>query len=714
MIPVRLSSWLARVFEHSVLTMDVARAARSSVAFTSAWIVCLLTGHPAAAVFVATAAQNIAMVDVRGDYRTRMVILVAKTLIIALSVMAGTLTGGNVFSATLMMGAIALLGGCWRHLSSDYGPNAAIVSGLVFLIATAQPGGWHAGLLLMSWVGLGGAGAILIQMAGWFFRPQHPLRHAVAESWVAASDLMLTLRTGSDPAEPGAASFGEQELTLRQTVDHTLLALKAAATKKRPPAFLRHLDEATQVAARFGTRATAFYTALEPLRTREGFARIAPILDSALRAFGNAARSAALLVITHRPEQLIALEVRLRRCTHLIRILEERLAEWDPAGHDTAAVREMLGQLATLLPEIRTALAETVDHGAPHAGFNLRLPELSELSLRNLSSWLNPAPQLDSVLIRYSLRVAVLTMASVAVYLWLQIPRGYWIAFTAIVVLQPDYGSTREKAGQRILGTFAGVLAGSLLIWVKLPMALLLTLTGITSFCFAYFVKRRYGLAIFFVTLMLVLITDAAATVSLHDYTVSRMLSSLAGGGLALLAAQFFWPSWEREKFPTLIAAAVRANRRYLEIIGRRLAEGLPLTGPAIHRKREAERANSRASASVQRLLSEPSRRQKDVERAAALNAYNQRITRTLTVLALHLNKREKLAGPELAAQFQTLGASMDALADELAAAQPVAPRFPLPPESAPAPATPSAALVYDQLAKVATEVEAMTLAAYW
>jgi uncharacterized membrane protein YccC len=115
-------------------------------------------------------------------------------------------------------------------------------------------------------------------------------------------------------------------------------------------------------------------------------------------------------------------------------------------------------------------VAETVDHGAVHSGFPLHLPELSGVSLRSLSAWINPAPEVDSVLIRYSLRMAVVTMLAVAAYKYFGIPRGYWIAFTTIVVLQPDYGSTRARAGQRSLGTVAGSLLASALLWIKLPV----------------------------------------------------------------------------------------------------------------------------------------------------------------------------------------------------------------------------------------------------
>jgi hypothetical protein len=222
MITPHPSSRLARLFEHSVLTTDVARALRSSVAFTAAWVVCLWAGHPAVAVFAATAAQNLTLQDLRGDYGARLALLLTMTVVLAASVFAGTLTGNNIWSATLMVGALALLGSAWRHLSADYGPNLAIISALLFLFALSQPGDWRAGVLVAGWVSLGCAGGILIQLCGWFIRPQHPVRHAVAESWVAASDLIAAMRTETNAPRTSPEPLAGKESAVRATVDRTL------------------------------------------------------------------------------------------------------------------------------------------------------------------------------------------------------------------------------------------------------------------------------------------------------------------------------------------------------------------------------------------------------------------------------------------------------------------------------------------------------------
>ncbi len=366
-----------------------------------------------------------------------------------------------------------------------------------------------------------------------------------------------------------------------------------------------------------------------------------------MRSLANMARSTAITLITYRPEQFLALEVRLRRSTDLIRVLDGRLAELHPEDAEVAQCRQLLAQVSELLPVVRATLAETVDHGLTNSGFVLRLPELGGTPLQLLGAWVNPPAQMDPVLIRYTLRVAVLLMKSVGAYKWFEIPHGYWIAFTVLVVLQPDYGATRRKAGQRLAGTLAGSAFGSLLLWVKMPIGVLVLFASIAAFGFAYFFRNRYSFAVFFVTVMIVLMTEAMIPVDL-SFTVARLLSTLAGGVLALIAAFLLWPKWERSKSPALspqlcVPTENIGNRRRLFCSGRIIYRRC--------RKDEAraERANSQAVASLQRLLSEPSWRKNNLEQAAALTTSNQRLTRTVTVLGQQLNKRQRVTQPGFA-----------------------------------------------------------------
>lgn len=694
------------MWEYSLLSTDVARGLRSAGALAVAWTVCLLTGNTGAAMFVATAAMNVAMPDIRGDYEARLLILGALTLLLAASTLAGTVAAGNVVAATITIGGLALLAGCWRHLSGDYGPHFALGSGLMYFIGLSQPGDFRSGLWLSVLTGLGALGGILIQIAGWFVRPQHPLRHAVAETWVAAADVIAAMRPCSDEGEARRIDLPEKEGALRATIDGTLRVLREVKSL-RSESFVAHLDELTYLAARLGMRAIAFHAASEDLEARADFGAIAPTLDSALRALGNTARSAAVTIITHRAEQFIAFQVRVRRAATLVHVLDDRLA----ALGEAAAVRqcrEMLGQILELLATMREKLDETVDHGTTSAGFALRLPDLDGLSVRSLGSWLNPARQLDPVLARYTFRAAVLLMLGVAVYEYFHIPRGYWIPFTALVVLQPDYGSTRRRAAQRISGTLAGSAVASLLLWVKMPAWALIFFASTMAFGFAYLVRSRYALAVFHVTVMIVLMTEVVMPVHL-DFTIARLLSTITGGLLAFAAALLFWPNWEQDQFPGILARAMRANGRYLEGVAAQLLSGQALTGEALHAKREAERANSQATASLQRMLAEPLRRQNNVERGAVLTTHNQRLTRAITVLAQQLYKSQRIIPPDLGVRSKRLAEALEDLAREVADG-PSAAKREIPDLAPPPSTTPDQGLIHEQLGKVRTEIEAIRL----
>jgi hypothetical protein len=127
--------------------------------------------------------------------------------------------------------------------------------------------------------------------------------------------------------------------------------------------------------------------------------------------------------------------------------------------------------------------------------------------------------------------------------------------------------------------------------------------------------------------------------------------------------------------------------------------------------KREAERANSRAAASLQRWLGEPSRQRADTGRIAALTTYSQRLTRAITVLAQHLNQRAGRPFTGAGETIASIAGALETLADQLAAGTP-SPARPSITLAAPAGAPEADAVVYRQLAKIVTEIDALALAA--
>jgi hypothetical protein len=118
---------------------------------------------------------------------------------------------------------------------------------------------------------------------------------------------------------------------------------------------------------------------------------------------------------------------------------------------------------------------------------------------------------------------------------------------------------------------------------------------------------------------------------------------------------------------------------------------------------------NDTTSASLQRLPAETSWRQNNYEQAAALTTYNQRLTRTVTVLGQHLNKRKRVTQPGFAMVVAEIGETIESLAAQLEASRPKATIL-LPNVEMPNGASADESLVYRQLTKIVTEIEAMTI----
>ena len=708
-----LPAWLRldRFAERESLQPDLGRAIRATVAFMVPLVLAATGWLPIEVSFVALAAQNIALVDVRGDYRLRLALLLAMTAVFFGAAALGTLASGNLFAAVAATAFMALCGGLWRHLSSDYGMSLSISSTLVFLLALNLPAGTavigsHAAAAL-----IGGLWGVALQVANWPFRPQHPLRRTVSDSWLAVADLFEAMTPGESSGDAGRAQKMQRlEAALRTTLDKSYAALASS----RPGPLRQRLEALNLAAARLATRVVALNTALESLMTEPAFASLAPALQPVLAALTNTSRTVALAVVSRQPSHLATADVRLRRATNLLRVLQARGTAQIHVAAGMAQLVEILRQVEQQIPAIHDALRATVDRADERAAFSLELFDLHTLTLRPLASALNLSHRVDPALVRFVVRTAILTMFGVVVFKTCALPHGYWLPFTVVVVLQPDYGSTRQRVAQRTLGTLVGSILGSLLLWLHLPFAAIMTAAAATMFAFGYYVKRNYALGVFYVTLFIVLLTEAGGPVTVA-FTVERLASTLAGGALALLAAMFFWPVWERDRFPPILAGALRANRDYLHLLGARLASGGSYDAEAIAAKRRAEATNSAVFSSLQRIVGDPKNRQEGIEKAAALANGNQRLTRTLSVLALHLTPGAPLRRPELDHFGKIADDALESLAIAVERTAPVAVGPALTAlenfsPSASATSVPQEQWVFAQLTRAGTELAAMLL----
>jgi uncharacterized membrane protein YccC len=303
-----------------------------------------------------------------------------------------------------------------------------------------------------------------------------------------------------------------------------------------------------------------------------------------------------------------------------------------PEAATAAAIVELVdGQLSDAL----LSLVSVTERSGERAVFPLELFDLSTWRLQPLAAALNLRPRPDPILIRFTARLAVLLVLGVLVAKLCPSSHAYWLPFTILVVSQTDYGATRQRALERLGGTLIGCAAASALLFFHFPLWVSLALIAVAGFGFSFLVKRNYRVAVALVTIMVVLLIEMGEKNTSVAVALERIAFTAAGGAVALAAAFAFWPSWERRRYPPVLADALRANLQYLRQVVSRLSAGGPYGPDEVNAKRTAEQANAAAFGSLARLYADPASQRAGVEQAAVIANGSQRLTRFLNLLLL-------------------------------------------------------------------------------
>lgn len=584
------------------------------------------------------AGHAIAGLEIRGAYGLRITLFLGLSFVFAGAAWLGASTSASVGLAVAATGLIALASGFWRHVLGEYGFSVGASSALLFFIALASPPA--PALARTAWVATlaGSLGGLALHALLWPFMAEHPLRRTVAGSWLALADLAAALAPEAGTAGRHArVAAGEQQM--RTTLDQAAQALAAARNRRTRP-FIGAMEGLNLAAAQLATQVLALDPILEGLGAAPERAALAASARSVLASLVNCTRSVALAVVSHQPAHLARFEVRLRRATHLLRVLRRRAAAQLGDSPEGSHLAEVVRLMLEHLPRIDAALRASMERAQERGPISYELFDLQTWTLRPLASALNFTLRPDPALVRFSLRIAVIMMAGAGAWRLWQLPHGYWIPLCVMVVLQPDYGATRARATQRTLGTLAGSLTASLMLWLHLPPGLLLAATACTVWAFTFNLKRDYGVAVFWITLLVVLQMEATGPVTMA-LTLQRLGLTAAGCFLAVLAALVFWPVWEKDRLPPLLAEALRANRTFLDQLCAHLeAPGAGWKATLLPAKFAVQRANSMVISSLNRLAGDPKVLQEGLAAEAALANGNLRITRWLSAAAVHLEQQ--------------------------------------------------------------------------
>lgn len=270
-----------------------------------------------------------------------------------------------------------------------------------------------------------------------------------------------------------------------------------------------------------------------------------------------------------------------------------------------------------------------------------------------------------SLLFRHALRLSLALAAGYGVLHLIHPTQGYWIMLTTVFVCQPNYGATRIRLVQRILGTLVGLVAGWALIDLfpnPLIQSLLAVVAGV-----AFFATRstRYTLATAAITLLVLFCFNQVGDG--YGLILPRLFDTLLGALIAGIAVFLVLPDWHGRSLHRLVGGTLACNSRYLREIMQQYANGKRDDLAYRTARRNAHNADATLSTTLSNMLLEPGHFRKDAEIGFRFLVLSHTLLSYLSALGAHRNQLPPDVNDDLIAEAaERLTASLDDIAARL------------------------------------------------
>jgi uncharacterized membrane protein YccC len=243
---------------------------------------------------------------------------------------------------------------------------------------------------------------------------------------------------------------------------------------------------------------------------------------------------------------------------------------------------------------------------------------------------------LKSAIFKHSLRLALVVMIGFAIGAYFSLQNTYWILLTIIVIMRPNYGLTKQRSKQRIIGTLiGGAIATGIVLLIQNT-----TVYAVLAFCnlvLAFsMVQRNYKTSATFITLSVVFIY-ALLTPDVISVIQFRVVDTIIGAGLAAIGNLILWPSWEILGIKTILGASLRANKEYLLTIQKYYQEKGSLPTSYKLSRKAAFLATGNLSMAFQRMTQEPKSKQLHLDKFYELVVLNNTLLSSLASLGTYI-----------------------------------------------------------------------------
>jgi len=597
----------------------------------------LATNHMNEAIWITLTAECICWVELKGSYSWRLRVLFSGTILSLVFAILGTVTGGNIWLSVGCMLAAGFISGLFKNLG-DRGSALAICVYLMFIFCNAYPAHTVAAVKERSiLVSIGALWTIFVSIITALFMPNaQPYRRQIAIIWRSIAALIDTISKGWDPDEQRSSlrDIYLKEKDVRTAIDSSYQFYESMAhqvnEKDKSEYQLAQLRKSTSLVA---VAATAMSEEMEILNMKEVDRQLRVKLASLFRALRQTTERMATLVVSLKPEEALLARSRINRLKKLVSLIKENPLAGKP--EQQKAINRIL-QLAERSIKLIESSIERLDIMGEDLPVYRSYSLIKTLFVLHPKYWIKNVGILfnfNTFTTRYALRTGVATAIGMFVYKWFNIDHGYWLPFSAIIVIQPYFGATFKKAIDRIAGTLLGGLTGGLLLRIHTGLHIKEVILFLTFILMVYYLRKNYAITAFIITINLVLLFNIEATID-SQLIITRALCTIGGAGLAVIAGFALLPTWDKKWLPKHLTEAISCNYQYF--LSTFFSGKINVNWT--RNKRSAESKNSNVFDSFNRYQQEPTG-QNRAPLYYELITHNVRITRDLN--NIHLEQEQ-------------------------------------------------------------------------
>lgn len=247
---------------------------------------------------------------------------------------------------------------------------------------------------------------------------------------------------------------------------------------------------------------------------------------------------------------------------------------------------------------------------------------------------------IKSTIFRHAVRLSVTIVVAYLIGTFLDVKNAYWILLTLIVIMRPNYGLTKERSKNRIIGTIVGALVATFIIFMT-QNVIVYGVLGLLSLTFAFsLIQQNYKVGAAFITLHVIFVY-ALLQPNAFEVIGYRVLDTAIGAVLAVLANYVLWPLWEFKNLDQDILDVLQRNDDYLLAIQRLYKSEDVLQSTYKLPRKEAFIAMSELNAAFQRVSQDPKSKQNEFQLIYDIVTLNHTIVSAIASLGSFIQKHK-------------------------------------------------------------------------